>query len=74
MRAGDKGTMLGIVLRKSKMEVKVALEKALEDQKRFLGDFAKAFPDLAAPFMSVNVSGLQLADMDEIDLLAGIIN
>ena len=51
-----------------------ALEKALEDQKRFLGDFAKAFPDLAAPFMSVNVSGLQLADMDEIDLLAGIIN
>ena len=50
-----------------------ALETGLDDQIRFLGDFAKAFPDLPHPFMSVNVSGLQLADMDEIDLLSGII-
>ena len=50
-----------------------AMETSLEDQKRFLGDFAQTFPDLPTPFMSVNVSGLQLSDMDEIDLLAGII-
>ena len=51
-----------------------ALETGLDDQKRFLGDFAQAFPDLPTPFMSVNVSGLQLSDMEEIDLLAGIID
>ena len=50
-----------------------AMETSLEDQKRFLGNFAQTFPDLPTPFMSVNVSGLQLSDMDEIDLLAGII-
>ena len=50
-----------------------ALEKGLQAQKLFHTSFAQAFPDLPAPFMSVNVSGMQLADLDEIDLLAGII-
>jgi len=52
---------------------RLALETGLKDQKRFNDDFAKAFPDLAPPFMSVNVSGLQLSEFSEIDLLADII-
>ena len=50
-----------------------ALEKGLEDQKQFIGDYGQAFPGQPAPFMSINVSGLQLSDLDEISLLAGII-
>lgn len=52
---------------------RLALETGLRDQKRFNDGFAKVFPDLPPPFMSVNVSGLQLSDLAEIDLLAGII-
>ena len=52
---------------------RLALETGLADQKRFNDDFAKTCPDLPPPFMSVNVSGLQLAEMSEIDLLTGII-
>ena len=52
---------------------RVALETGLKDQKRFNDDFAMTFPDLAPPFMSVNVSGLQLSELSEIDLLADII-
>ncbi|NQV84722.1 MAG: EAL domain-containing protein [Rhodospirillales bacterium] len=52
---------------------RLALEDALQAQKRFFDSFTKAFPDLPPPFMSVNVSGLQLADLDEIVLLASII-
>ena len=52
---------------------RLALEDSLKAQKRFLESYSKAFPDMAPPFMSVNVSGLQLADLEEIDLLAEII-
>ncbi|MDA1089593.1 MAG: EAL domain-containing protein [Proteobacteria bacterium] len=52
---------------------RLALETGLKDQARFNADFAKVFPDLAPPFMSVNVSGLQLSELSEIELLVGII-
>jgi EAL domain-containing protein (putative c-di-GMP-specific phosphodiesterase class I) len=50
-----------------------ALETGLQAHQRFCESFAQALPDLAVPFISVNVSGMQLADLEEIDLLAGII-
>ncbi|MBC8338444.1 MAG: EAL domain-containing protein [Alphaproteobacteria bacterium] len=52
---------------------RLALETGLRDHKVFINGFKQAFPDLAVPFMSVNVSGLQLSSLDEIDLLAGLI-
>jgi len=52
---------------------RVALADGLAAQREFAGHFAKAFPELAPPFMSINVSGLQLADSDEIDLIAKMI-
>lgn len=51
-----------------------SLAAALREQQRFAAAFAKVFPDLDAPFMSVNVSGLQLSDLSEIDRLAGVID
>ena len=53
---------------------RLALESALQDQRTFVESFATAFPDLPLPFMSVNVSGRQLSDLAEIDLLANIIS
>lgn len=51
-----------------------ALETSLADQNRFADAFAKRNPDAPLPFMSTNVSGLQLSDLDEIDLIGGIIH
>ena len=51
-----------------------ALEVGLRDQQLLAAAFASAFPDLAAPFMSVNVSGLQLSELSEIDHIARIID
>ncbi len=51
-----------------------ALETSLSDQARFADAFAKKFPDEPLPFMSTNVSGLQLSDMAEIDTIGGIID
>jgi len=51
-----------------------ALETSLADQNRFVEAFAKQFPDTPLPFMSTNVSGLQLSDLDEIDRIGGIIH
>lgn len=51
-----------------------ALETSLGDQARFAEAFAKMNPSDTMPFMSTNVSGLQLSDLDEIDLIGGIIN
>ncbi|MBT5300038.1 MAG: EAL domain-containing protein [Rhodospirillaceae bacterium] len=48
-----------------------ALETSLKEQKNLAGRFNENFPAVAAPFMSVNVSGLQLS---EIDRLADIID
>ncbi len=50
-----------------------ALEIGLRDQLRFASHFSAVFPDLPPPFMSVNVSGLQLSELTEIDRLATII-
>ena len=51
-----------------------ALETSLKEQKNLAGRFNKNFPAVAAPFMSVNVSGLQLSELSEIDRLADIID
>ncbi|MBO6519634.1 MAG: EAL domain-containing protein [Rhodospirillales bacterium] len=51
-----------------------ALETSLGDQARFAEAFAKMNPGDTLPFMSTNVSGLQLSDLDEIDLIGGIIH
>ena len=51
-----------------------ALEIGLRDQLRFASRFSAVFPDLPPPFMSVNVSGVQLSELSEIDLLATIID
>ncbi|MEK9722519.1 MAG: EAL domain-containing protein, partial [Rhodospirillaceae bacterium] len=40
---------------------------------RLSATFEDVSPDLGAPFMSVNVSGRQLSDLDEIDVLRGLI-
>jgi EAL domain-containing protein (putative c-di-GMP-specific phosphodiesterase class I) len=50
-----------------------ALETAISDQFRFAARFAERFPTSPTPFMSVNVSGLQLSELSEIDQLAAII-
>jgi len=52
---------------------RLALETGLRDQRRLGEAHAEAFQDLPAPFMSINVSGRQLSDLKEIDLLAKII-
>ncbi|MBT4486378.1 MAG: EAL domain-containing protein [Rhodospirillaceae bacterium] len=52
---------------------RMALEQATEHQHRFASHFHAAFPDMPPAFMSVNISGLQLSEMDEIDHIAGII-
>jgi diguanylate cyclase len=51
-----------------------ALETSLEDHKTLMAEFSEAFPEKALPFMSVNVSGLQLSELKEIDTLAEIIS
>ena len=51
-----------------------ALETSLKEQKNLAGRFNENFPAVAAPFMSVNVSGLQLSELSEIDRLADIID
>jgi diguanylate cyclase len=51
-----------------------ALETSLEQHKSIMAEFEKAFPDKSLPFMSVNVSGLQLSELKEIDTLAEIIS
>ena len=50
------------------------LEIGLRDHLRFASRFRAVFPDLPPPFMSVNVSSLQLSELSEIDLLATIID
>ncbi len=50
-----------------------ALETSLADQARFLEMFTHSFPDAKPPFMSTNVSGLQLSNLDEIDRIGEII-
>lgn len=51
-----------------------ALETSLHDHQLFLDQFVQKFPDQPRPFMSTNVSGLQLSDMDEIDKIGEIIH
>ena len=50
-----------------------ALQIGLRDQLRFASRFNAVFPDLPPPFMSVNVSAVQLSELTEIDLLATVI-
>jgi len=50
-----------------------SLERAILDQHRFEERFRSSFPDQPVPFMSVNVSGFQLSDFSEVDLLIKII-
>ena len=50
-----------------------ALQIGLRDQLRFASRFSAVFPDLPPPFMSVNVSAVQLSELTEIDLLTTII-
>ena len=50
-----------------------ALQVGLRDQRRFADAFGAMFLGFLPPFMSVNVSGVQLSELAEIDLLAGII-
>ena len=52
---------------------RLAMKVGLQDQIRFASRFSAVFPDLPPPFMSVNVSGMQLSELTEIDLLATII-
>jgi len=51
-----------------------ALETSLEQHKTIMSEFEKSFPEKSLPFMSVNVSGLQLSELKEIDTLAEIIS
>lgn len=51
-----------------------ALKTSLADQAKFAEAFARTFPDEPQPFMSTNVSGLQLSNMDEIDTIGAIID
>lgn len=51
-----------------------ALETSMRDHQTFVDLFLKNFSDEKRPFMSTNVSGLQLSDMDEIDRIAKIIH
>ena len=50
-----------------------ALQQSLAKHNTFMVAFKQAFPDKKQPFMSINVSGLQLAEMKEIDTLSQII-
>lgn len=50
-----------------------ALERAIKDQIEFAKCIGRVFPYLTPGFMSVNVSGLQLSEMNEIELMAEII-
>lgn len=52
---------------------RMALAQGLKDQAIMAEAFARIAPDLPAPFMSVNVSGLQFSQLSEIDMLADII-
>ncbi len=51
-----------------------ALETSLADQVQFVDAFKQSFPDAKLPFMSTNVSGLQLSDLKEIDRIGEIIH
>ncbi|MDP6563663.1 MAG: EAL domain-containing protein [Alphaproteobacteria bacterium] len=51
----------------------LALQRAIEDQFKFADRFGAVFPDLPPAFMSVNVSGLQLSELSDVDGLATII-
>ena len=51
-----------------------ALETSLADQVQFVDAFKQSFPDAKLPFMSTNVSGLQLSDLQEIDRIGEIIH
>ncbi|HJM48423.1 MAG TPA: EAL domain-containing protein [Alphaproteobacteria bacterium] len=50
-----------------------ALQASLGEHHRLAQAGADAYPDLPPPFMSVNVSAGQFADLNEIDVLGGII-
>ncbi len=50
-----------------------SLEMAIKDHMNFSNQFRQFFPDQTPLFMSINVSGLQLSEMTEIDQLAKII-
>lgn len=50
-----------------------SLERAIADHITFVASMAARSPELSAPFMSINVSGLQLSEMSEINELARII-
>jgi len=52
---------------------RIAMQDGLREQRTFADQFAKVFPDLPAPFMSINVSGFQLADSDEISHIGEMI-
>ncbi len=51
-----------------------ALEQAISDHKKFSARFVESFPDMPQPFMSINVSGLQLSEMSEIGQIEKIIS
>ena len=51
-----------------------ALETSMRDHRLFADAFGNAFADDPAPFMSTNVSGLQLSNLDEIDRIGAIIH
>ena len=50
-----------------------ALEDGLRDQVRLAKTYKSVYPHQDVPFMSINVSGMQLTDLAEIDLMAGLI-
>ncbi len=50
-----------------------ALEDGLRDQIRLAETYKSVYPHQDVPFMSINVSGMQLTDLAEIDLMAGLI-
>ena len=50
------------------------LKIGLRDQLLFASRFSAVFPDLPPPFMSVNVSSVQLSELTEVELLATIIS
>ena len=51
-----------------------SMEQSLAAQIRFAETQRAVDPDIAAPFMSINVSGYQLSELSEISYLAGIID